>query len=84
MVGFLLGYVVPDVVCAVPVHPGQRVEMVYTAPDGSWSVNRTGANALYVLSVEGRFEPPREEGGYLNAGGVPLRTHVTKSRIAPA
>ena len=67
-------YVVPDIVCAVPVHPGQRVEMVYTAPDGSWSVNRTGGNALYVLRVERRFDAPREEGGYVNAGGVPLTT----------
>lgn len=69
-------YDVPDVVVAVPVLPGQRVEMVYTAPDGSWSVNRTGANALYVLSVSRRFGPPQDDGQRLNAGGVPLTTLV--------
>lgn len=69
-------YDVPDVVCAVPVLPGQRVEMVYTAPDGSWSVNRTGANALYVLSVSRRFGPPMDDGQRLNAGGIPLTSLV--------
>lgn len=68
-------YEVPDVVLGVPVYPGQRVEMVYTAADGSWSVNATGGNALYVLSVSRRFDAPQElGGGVLNAGGVPLTT----------
>lgn len=67
-------YEVPDVVLAVPVAPGQRVELVYTAPDGSWSANHTGGNALYVLSISRRFESPRLEGGRLSSGGVPLTT----------
>ena len=67
-------YEVPDVVLGVPVYPGQRVEMVYTAADGSWSVNATGGNALYVLSVSRRFDAPQELGGGVLNAGVPLTT----------
>ena len=63
-------YTVPDIVTAIPVAPGQRVEMVYTSPDGRWSVNRTGANALYVLEVRAAFSPPDEDAnGNLNDRG---------------
>ena len=71
--GIRYQYEVEDVVSALTILPGQRVEMVYTAPDGSWSVNKTGANALYCTRVRARFEPPREEDGYL-VGGVKLLT----------
>lgn len=48
-------YTVPGIISPIPVQPGQRVEMVYTSPDGRWSVNRTGVNALYVLEVRAEF-----------------------------
>ena len=67
-------YVVPDVVCPLPVFVGQRIEMVYTSPDGRWSVNRVAGNALYVLESRAAFEPPEEDiYGNLNARGI-LRT----------
>lgn len=67
-------YEVPGVVCAVPVWPGQRVEMVYTAPDGSWSINRTGSNALYVLKVKQTINEAIDDGERLSMVGVPLTT----------
>ena len=63
-------YTVPGIVAAPPIYPGQRIEMVYTSPDGRWSVNRTGGNALYVLEVRSEFGPPDETGdGHLNSLG---------------
>ena len=63
-------FTVRDVVMAVPVQPGQRVEMVYTSPDGRWDVNATGGDALYVLEVRAQFDPPDEDAdGNLNDRG---------------
>lgn len=63
-------YTVPGIVAAPPIYPGQRVEMVYTSPDGRWSVNRTAGSALYVLEVRSEFAPPDEDAaGNLNDRG---------------
>lgn len=67
-------YEVPDVVAAMPILPGQRVELVYTAPDGSWSVDATGEYALYVLKVTHSFSPPHDAGEYMSEGGIPMQT----------
>ena len=67
-------YEVPDVVCAMSILPGQRVEMEYTAPDGSWSVNATGENALYVLKVTHSFSSPHDAGDHMSEGGIPMQT----------
>ena len=73
-------YTVPDIVCAVPVQPGQRVEMVYTSPDGRWSVNATGADALYVLEARAAFSPPEEDAdGILNDRGKMLTLVLAES-----
>lgn len=73
-------YTVPDIVCAVPVQPGQRVEMVYASPDGRWSVNATGPDALYVLEVRASFAPPEEESaGNLNDRGKLLTLVLAES-----
>ena len=67
-------YEVPDVVSAMSILPGQRVEMEYTAPDGSWSVNATGEYALYVLKVEHSFSSPHDAGDHMSEGGIPMQT----------
>ena len=69
-------YVVPGVVSPLPIQPGQRIEMVYTSPDGRWSVNKTGVDALYVLEVRSEISPAGEQGDGSIRAGMKLMTLV--------
>ena len=49
-------YDVDGVISAIPLRPGDRIELVYTDPSGDWSISRTGSNALYMLEVTQSYD----------------------------
>jgi hypothetical protein len=61
-------YDVDGVVSAVSIRPGDRVELYYQDPSSAWTIERLGAQSLYVLEVTKTYDATGE--GALN--GVPL------------
>jgi hypothetical protein len=74
-------YTVTDVVCR-PLYPGQRVELVYSEPNGLWSISKTTTNALYVLDVSRNFGSDGICFTTLHLSNVPYDEPTTAGAIA--
>jgi len=64
-------------ISAIGIRPGQKVEMVFDAPTGEYSINYTSPSSLYVQSVRRESSP---DGDY---PGAPITTlKLTPSKYA--